>query len=102
MSKLILEVTNDEAALLDSGRCDCGHLYALHNSHCCSFCEVDGCWCGDDEHSDRVLPPCAECGWPIHERDIRVYDYGPNHGKATGVRAVHAHGPVKTLGNGGS
>jgi hypothetical protein len=28
-------------------RCKCGHLYALHNFHCCTFCMVPGCACGD-------------------------------------------------------
>lgn len=26
-------------------RCGCGHLVALHNGHCCSFCMVPGCPC---------------------------------------------------------
>lgn len=26
-------------------RCTCGHLWALHNGHCCSFCMVPGCKC---------------------------------------------------------
>lgn len=26
-------------------RCECGHLWALHSGHCCSFCMVPGCEC---------------------------------------------------------
>lgn len=30
----------------DAPRCDhCGHLVALHNSHCCSFCMIPECKC---------------------------------------------------------
>lgn len=33
-------------ALKESERCEaCGHLYALHNFHCCSFCMVPDCEC---------------------------------------------------------
>lgn len=49
----IVELTEEEVKYLTGkskytggGRCDrCGHLYALHNSHCCSFCMVDECEC---------------------------------------------------------
>jgi hypothetical protein len=27
--------------------CSCGHLHVFHNGHCCQFCMVDGCECGD-------------------------------------------------------
>ena len=26
-------------------RCACGHLWVLHNGHCCSFCTVPNCKC---------------------------------------------------------
>jgi hypothetical protein len=26
-------------------RCTCGHLWGLHNNHCCSFCMVPECKC---------------------------------------------------------
>lgn len=32
--------------LEESERCTaCGHLEALHNQHCCTFCEIEGCPC---------------------------------------------------------
>jgi hypothetical protein len=40
-----IEVRRDEANELDTKRCECGHLYALHNSHCCFFCMVEDCPC---------------------------------------------------------
>jgi hypothetical protein len=40
-----VEVRRDEAAYLASERCSCGHLYSLHNLHCCSFCLVGDCPC---------------------------------------------------------
>lgn len=42
-------LTQEEADYLaDSKRCDrCGHLFALHNDHCCSFCMISGCRCED-------------------------------------------------------
>lgn len=36
-----MELREDEIAYLDGERCYCGHLYALHNFHCCDFCLVD-------------------------------------------------------------
>ena len=36
-----MNLRDDEIAYLESeGRCYCGHLNALHNSHCCEFCLV--------------------------------------------------------------
>lgn len=32
------KITPAEWSYLDSDRCECGHLQALHNWHCCSFC----------------------------------------------------------------
>lgn len=26
-------------------RCECGHLWALHSTHCCNFCMVPNCNC---------------------------------------------------------
>ncbi len=48
MSELVeIKVRPDEAAFLSNpARCSvCGHLEALHNSHCCEFCTVNGCKC---------------------------------------------------------
>jgi hypothetical protein len=41
-------LTEAERKFINSkGRClGCGHLKALHNSHCCSFCMVPDCECG--------------------------------------------------------
>jgi hypothetical protein len=43
----VVELTDDEVEFLRSaGHCPrCGHLAALHNYHCCSSCEVPGCFC---------------------------------------------------------
>jgi hypothetical protein len=41
-------VRADEAAELGDARCAdprCGHLLALHNTHCCQFCLVGDCPC---------------------------------------------------------
>lgn len=42
-----LGLKSDEYEYLrDNGRCSaCGHLKALHNSHCCTFCMMPGCKC---------------------------------------------------------
>ena len=42
-----IDVLPEEAAYItESGRCDrCGHLEALHNYHCCFFCNVPDCDC---------------------------------------------------------
>lgn len=46
-------VRADEAALLASKRCpNCGHLWALHNAHCCAFCTIDKCDCTCSEGCD--------------------------------------------------
>jgi hypothetical protein len=44
-----LVLRDDERKMLvESHRCGgCGHLAALHNQHCCVFCEVDDCPCED-------------------------------------------------------
>jgi hypothetical protein len=47
---IAITLRQDEVDYLSSDgapRCDCGHLVALHNYHCCTFCLVDGCPCGD-------------------------------------------------------
>jgi hypothetical protein len=38
----------DEIQELGTDRCKCGHLYGLHNYHCCHFCMVGDCRCGND------------------------------------------------------
>lgn len=42
-----LELCEDERVYLSfSERCvNCGHLSALHNSHCCVFCTMPDCEC---------------------------------------------------------
>lgn len=41
-----LGLQDDEVAYLGDVRCStCGHLWTLHNSHCCSFCNIPGCRC---------------------------------------------------------
>ena len=35
-----MNLRDDEIAFLGTDRCYCGHLEALHNVHCCSFCLV--------------------------------------------------------------
>lgn len=41
-----ITVRQDEAEEIGTDRCTrCGHLYSLHNSHCCSFCLVGDCDC---------------------------------------------------------
>lgn len=41
-----IKLTRKEFQMLKEGKCGrCGHLDALHNSHCCSFCTVAGCTC---------------------------------------------------------
>lgn len=44
---LALGLRPDEIVFLQGARCGCGHLYSLHNTHCCQFCMVDGCECED-------------------------------------------------------
>ena len=41
------ELTDDEIEFLSDGRrCEtCGHLWVLHNGHCCAFCMVGDCEC---------------------------------------------------------
>lgn len=45
MSDPIPDLRPDEIAHLGTARCKCGHLEALHNTHCCPFCMVAGCPC---------------------------------------------------------
>lgn len=42
-----MKLTDSEIKYLsNTERCDaCGHLEALHNGHCCSFCMVTDCPC---------------------------------------------------------
>ena len=45
---------NEHRWLTQEKRCDgCHHLTILHNNHCCSFCRVPGCECGDDGSNNR-------------------------------------------------
>lgn len=51
-------LTDDEVVTLSSSvRCRaCGHLDAMHNFHCCTFCTVVGCRCENDAVSDKNSP----------------------------------------------
>ena len=42
METVPVDIHPDELAYLNAdGRCEaCGHLQALHNEHCCSFCLI--------------------------------------------------------------
>lgn len=42
-----LQLKQDEVAFLAaSDRCEaCGHLQALHNEHCCTYCMIPECRC---------------------------------------------------------
>lgn len=52
--------------LASSPRCQvCGHLLALHNYHCCTFCTVPGCRCEWDKLEG---PGAEEVPWPVSEQ----------------------------------
>jgi len=52
---------NEIKHLQESRRCEaCNHLMALHTTHCCYSCDVDGCPCVwdkvDDHLKDKIEP----------------------------------------------
>lgn len=50
-----MKLKTDEKEFIGMARCDaCDHLESLHNTHCCTFCMIDGCLCrwGEMESED--------------------------------------------------